>query len=151
MFITGRIAITVDGVTDEKDLHDGIDVMFIRPKMDYGTRNKVIGEAAKILQSQQKAKAGMSKRQRKQLAEQQKEQSGETGMQLNVGAYQSALLKYNILSWNGPSFAGWACTPENIEKLDPDAPLVAKVIEEISERNTDPDEEGDDPKDETKA
>ena len=52
MFVSGRVAITANGITDEKDLTPEIDVMFILPKMTFGVRNKVVGDAATIIQKQ---------------------------------------------------------------------------------------------------
>jgi hypothetical protein len=127
MFVSGRVAITANGITDEKDLTPEADVIFIRVRMDYGTRNKVVGDAAKLIQKQ-----GQSRRERRKgKAKGEKEQ-----VEFNVGAYQTALLVHNILGWHGPSFAGVACTAENITMLDPDQPLVKLVVDAISDRNT---------------
>src|SRR5689334_17275580 len=101
MFVSGRVAITASGVTDEKDLTPQTDVIFVRTKMDYGTRNKVVGDAAKLIGEQ----GTQSRRQKRAKRKDQQ-------MDFNVGAYQTALLVHNVLGWNGPSFAGVACTPE---------------------------------------
>ena len=62
-------------------------------------------------------------------------------VEFNVGAYQTALLVHNVLGWHGPSFGGYACTPENIAALDPDVPLVKLVVDAITDRNSPADEE----------
>jgi hypothetical protein len=86
----------------------GDNTIFIRPKMSVGVKNRVIGAAAKV--------------------------EGK-GAEFNVGAYTTALLVHNVLGWEGPAFEGFKCTPENIEKLDPDESLVEAAIEEIARRN----------------
>lgn len=88
--------------------------IYIRPKMDYGTRSQVLGAAADArLDDKGNAKTAT----------------------VNVGRYQNALLVNNILDWDGPAFTDMACTPVNILRLDPDEPLVVKVLEEIATRN----------------
>lgn len=130
MFISGRVAITVNGIIDEKDLTPEMDVIFIRPTMDFGTRNKVVGEAAVLLQ------AG------KRVPKPPKPQKGKKGkaepsenMKFDVGAYQTALLIHNILEWHGPSFRNMACIRENIIAMNPKHPLLVRVLQEISDRN----------------
>lgn len=143
MFVSGRVAITATGVIDEKDITADMDVVFIRPKMDYGTRQRVLGSAAKLIQG----KAGNRKQRRAAAAA--KKRSDANDVQFDIGAYQIALLAHNILAWQGPAFAGHACVAASIETLNPDEPLVQRVLQEISDRNTDPnaasaDDEGDD-------
>ncbi len=135
MFVRGRVAITAAGVTDEKDLTPETNVVFILPKMSYGVRSKVIGEAAKIVAKQQ----GAQNRQQRRAARSRRGQDSQE-MEIDVGAHQLALLVHNIVAWQGPAFAGVPCIRENIELLDQDKPLVAKVIEEISDRNSPNDE-----------
>lgn len=121
MFVQGRVAITADGPIDTKDITPEMDVIFIRPKMDFGTKQKVIGAATKIIQGQ-KAKRG---------------KDAQT-VDIDVGAYNMALLTNNILAWQGPSFAGVSCTPANIAMLDQDESLVGRVLQEINDRNVSP-------------
>lgn len=63
--------------------------------------------------------------------------AGERGADqgLRFGAHQIALLHHNILSWEGPQFAGVPCTQSNIDRLDPDEELVAFTLNEIGRRN----------------
>jgi hypothetical protein len=122
MFISGRVAITATGITDEKDITPETDVIFIRPKMDFGTRQRVIGAATKLTA----AKGGKPKRGKK---------AANPEASFDVGAYQVALLVHNVLAWSGPSFVGVACTATTIEQLNPDESLVARVLEEVAERN----------------
>lgn len=114
MFISGKVAITAAGVTDEKDITTETDVIYIRPKMDYGTRQRVIGAATKV--TAQKAKSSRRK--------------ATQDVTVDVGDYQIALLVHNVLGWAGPSFQGVACVAQNIEKLDSDFPIVAAVIQD---------------------
>ena len=60
MRITRGGTIAATGVIDEKDIAPEMDVMFIRPTMDYGTRQRVVGAAAKL----EKVKAGNRKSRR---------------------------------------------------------------------------------------
>ena len=144
MFVSGKVAITATGVTDEKEVSADTDVIWIKPKMDFGTRQRVQGAATRVALAQQ------TKAQRKAA----KKAAKKAQMDFDVGAYQIALLTFNILSWAGPSFAGIPCLPQNIERLDLDEPLVAMVLKEIGERNApanadddedDEDDEVDDP------
>jgi hypothetical protein len=135
MFVTGKVAITATGVSDEKDLSDQTDVIFIRPKMDYGTRQRVIGSAAKMVEQQTSAPR------RARRASAAKAQAAK--FDFDVGQYQIALLVHNVIGWAGPSFAGYACTPANVEKLDSDKPLVQMAIKEIAERNAPADADAD--------
>src|SRR4051794_17817260 len=100
--------------------------------MTFGTRNKVVGDAAKVIQRQ-----GASRRDRRRS----KGKGEKDNVEFNVGAYQTALLVHNVLGWHGPSFVGVACTPENIATLDPDVALVKVVVDAISDRNAPADEE----------
>ena len=52
-----------------------------------------------------------------------------------LGSYRMALLRHNIVAWEGPAFEGYPCTRANISRLDPDEPLVELVAEEIGKRN----------------
>lgn len=84
---------------------DGVDKIWVKPRMDFGTHQRVHGSAYK--------------------------QNGTP----DVGEYTIALLIHNVVRWEGPSFAGRPCTPENIERLDPDEPLVDLVMQTIREGN----------------
>lgn len=53
-------------------------------------------------------------------------------------AEQLALLQVNIVDWEGPAFEGRPATVPNINQLDPDWPLVAKVLDEIGRLNAGP-------------
>lgn len=56
-------------------------------------------------------------------------------------AYEFALLACNIVRWEGPAFTTGegkpiAATRANIDRLDPDEPLVAATVRKIVELNT---------------
>jgi hypothetical protein len=89
---------------------DGQNIIFIRPKMDFGT--KALVEDALL-----EAEAGSKK------------------SKLRWGAYQTALLVHNVLKWSGPAFVGVDCNEVNVRRLDPDEPLVSRVLDEIAKRN----------------
>jgi hypothetical protein len=67
--------------------------------------------------------------------------------------YINALLRFNIVKWEGPMFRGdngktVPCTPQNIDVVPIDDPLMVKALERINELNKryDPDEpQEDDP------
>jgi hypothetical protein len=86
--------------------------IYIKAKMDYGTKNAVMDEIAKITIT-----------------------SGTPDVRAALGAYNTALMTKNIVRWEGPAFGGVPCTPETIMQLDPDEPLVERVMDEINRRN----------------
>lgn len=99
---------------------DDKNIIYIRPKMGYGIEQKVIGEATKFTQA---AKSQNGSKAPAQTVE------------VNIGAYNMALLTNNILRWEGPEFSGIPCTDENKAMLDDSDPLVEMVLKEITERN----------------
>lgn len=96
---------------------DGQNIIYIRAKMDVGTKGRV--QDGLIA-------AGFGN-------------NGATSIGLKVGSYNTVLLENNIVAWEGPLFEQSGqkipCTPYNIRRLDPDAPLIDAVLEEISRRN----------------
>lgn len=86
--------------------------IYIRPKMNYGTRNRVLSAAAHFSMG-----------------------SGSEG-EIDVGGYNIALLRENIVKWEGPIFDGQPFAPDLVEDLDPAAPLLERVLSEINQRNT---------------
>lgn len=81
--------------------------VYIRARMDLGTKNKFLTDMQKI--------AGTS--------------------DFVLGAYNEAILNHNILDWTGPAFEGVPCTQETIATLDPTEALIDRVIDEINTRN----------------
>lgn len=51
------------------------------------------------------------------------------------GEQMIALYVANILEWSGPDFKGMTCTPESIEKIDPNDPFWEQVANRIAELN----------------
>ncbi len=97
---TGRVAVQVEG-----DPH----IIYIKPRMDLATRNKVKDALVQV---------------------------GSNGTaNASIGAYETALLQHNIVGWSGPEFDGVDCTPANIARLDPTEALLQKALEEIGTRN----------------
>jgi hypothetical protein len=90
---------------------DGENVIDLLPKMSYAVKQRVIGAATKM-------KMGHAE-----------------DTEINIGEWQIALLVMNVRSWRGNAFAGVECTPANIERLDPDEPLVTAVLDKIAELN----------------
>jgi hypothetical protein len=89
----------------------GENTIYIKAKMDVGTRAAVQDEIKATTDGV--------------------EELGLAGL----GSYRMALLRHNIVAWEGPAFEGYPCTRANISRLDPDEPLVELVAEEIGKRN----------------
>lgn len=45
------------------------------------------------------------------------------------------MFKVNIVGWEGPDFSTVPCTPDNIERLDPDDPFIELLATKIGELN----------------
>lgn len=91
-------------VTDDEG-----NTIYIRSKMDYGVRSRVLSAITKMHGSD---------------------------MTTDMGAYNLALLRENIVRWEGPAFDGVAFAPDLVEQLDPDLPVVDRALAEINQRNT---------------
>jgi hypothetical protein len=113
MFAKGRVAIGVDGEVADGAITPAIDVIWIRNRMSVAVQQAVQSEATSM-----KGAGGRAME-----------------VDIDVGMYQLALLRQNILAWQGPSFNGVVCTPETIGELDASEPLVQRVLQEISDRN----------------
>lgn len=100
-----RVPVTVEGDPN---------TIYIRPKMDYGTRQRVMSAGAHLRQG---------------------EQGADPSADFDLGAYNIALLTHNVVGWEGPDFEGVECTPENISQLDPDDALLDEVLRQINDRN----------------
>lgn len=102
------------GEVNKADLASDADFIGVRAEMDYGTE-RAVSDALLA------APAG----------------------RMAVGAYKLALLSHNVMDWGGPGFEGEPATPENVQKLRPDDPLLAAALDAIMRRNglrrTDPD------------
>jgi hypothetical protein len=114
MFAKGRIAIGVDGEVADGAITPAIDIIWIRNRMSVAVQQAVQSEATSM-----KGSGGRAME-----------------VDIDVGLYQLALLRQNIVAWQGPSFNGVVCTPETIGELDASEPLVQRVLQEISDRNT---------------
>jgi hypothetical protein len=102
---------------------DAGNVMYIKPKMDVKTRGRVTDSLAAI------SSLGAA--------------GEDPEVALNLGSQNCVLLINNVVAWEGPEFVDEKgvripCTREWIERLDPDAPLVNKVLAEINARNVRP-------------
>jgi hypothetical protein len=93
----------------------GENTIYILPKMDLGTRNRLMDELAHIEQASGSKTA--------------------PSMAFALGRYMTALAVTNIVAWEGPAFEGMLCTEANIRLLDPDEPLVDMALAEIGKRN----------------
>jgi len=91
---------------------DGRNTIYIKARMDMDTRARVQNEM-RVMPNEATEEVVLEK----------------------IGSYRLALLQHNIVAWEGPDFAGVPCTREAIGRLDPNEPLVAKVAEEIGQRN----------------
>lgn len=113
MFAKGRVAIGVDGEVADGAITPAIDIIWIRNRMSVAVQQAVQSEATSM-----KGSGGRAME-----------------VDIDVGMYQLALLRQNIVAWQGPSFNGVVCTPETIGELDATEPLVQRVLQEISDRN----------------
>lgn len=138
LFIKGRVAVTESGVIAESEITPDLDVVFIHPKMPYGVKQAVLGAAFKV-----DIKAGKPARGKRSQA-----QTAETANDIayDVGAYATALLVGNVIGWQGPNFSATGAHYSDdgkaalLRTIDESAPLWQAVINEISTRNTTPDE-----------
>lgn len=118
MFARGKSAITASGEVAEAAITPDMDVIWIRSRMSVAVQQAVQSEATSVSTNRVNGR------------------SSTPDVEIDVGVYQISLLRQNILSWQGPSFAGVPCTADNIGDLDPQEPLVERVLQEISTRNT---------------
>lgn len=118
MFARGKAAITASGEVAEAAITPDMDVIWIRARMSVAVQQAVQSEATSVSTSRVNGRTGTP------------------DVEIDVGLYQIALLRQNILSWQGPSFVGVPCTADAIGDLDPQEPLVERVLQEISTRNT---------------
>ena len=89
-------------------------VIWIKPKMDFGTKQRVQNA---MLQVTPKQAADVD------------------NVPMDLAAYQIQLLVGNVVRWAGPAFTDVPCDAAHILQLDPDEPLVGAVLEEIATRN----------------
>lgn len=110
MFVSNEpVPVSVDG---------GVNTIYIRPKMDFATKQRVLGSLAQIGRITERTRAE------------------DVQINTNLGQYNLALMVQNIVKWEGPAFAGVPCTAAAIARLDPDELLVDAVLAEINRRNT---------------
>jgi hypothetical protein len=113
MFVnTDPIPIIATGETTRDALAPETEVIFIRPKMDFETRQLCGDELNRIHAA-----------------------SGAPINAASLGAYNIALMRSNIVAWQGGQFTGVPCTAKNIGLLDFDEPIVGAVLDAIKERN----------------
>lgn len=118
MFARGKAAISASGEVAEAAITPDMDIIWIRSRMSVAVQQAVQSEATSVSTNRVNGR------------------SGTPDVEIDVGVYQISLLRQNILAWQGPSFAGVPCTADNIGDLDPQEPLVERVLQEISTRNT---------------
>jgi hypothetical protein len=111
-----RVSVTVDG---------GENVVWVRRKMDVATKARV--QDALMAINGIRSDGAVD----------------HVTMALTLNQQNTILLQNNILSWEGPMFrdeAGHAvpCTPEAIETIDPDHPLLEAILARLSELNKAP-------------
>lgn len=110
-----RVSVSIDG---------GVNVIWIKRKMDVGTSNRVQDALFSVM--------GLD------------EKGGYQSVSINSGRKLTLLLQNNIVAWEGPLFRDEdtgnpvPCTSQAIETLDPHDPLVEAVLEEVGLRNAKP-------------
>jgi hypothetical protein len=107
--------------TSKVEVRDGDNVIFIKRRMDFGTKCRVEDTLTQMALV-----------------------NGRTGdIRFTVGAQRLALAVHNIVGWDGPDFVdpttkrAVPCTPEAIERLDPTYPLLVQAQLRITELNAD--------------
>lgn len=106
-------------------------VVWVRRKMDLGTRNRVQDALMTLDNMNSDGTGGV--------------------MSLNLGKSNTVLMQNNIVRWEGPKFRDdngmpIPCTPYMIENIDPDDPLVDAVLARINELNKKQEVRGEDGK-----
>lgn len=104
-----KIAVTVAGVIDDKDIKPEIDVIFIKPKMNFGDHQRFTDATASL-------------------------DKADNSVDMALGSVNRALMQINIVGWQGPSFVDTPLTDSAIDALDMDVPLVPVVLAEITQR-----------------
>lgn len=101
--------------TTRVPLHFGDDTVYIKDKMDWGTRKRLEGVLTRI--------------------------DAATGeVRPDIGAYSIALMQEMIVGWEGPGFMDdetgkpVPCTHANILAFDKDDPVVGEVLNELGRR-----------------
>lgn len=99
--------------TSKVEVTDGDNKLYIKRRMDFGTKCRVEDTLTQMALK-----------------------NGEMdNIRFTLGAQKLALAIHNIVAWSGPDFVGVPCTQENIERLDPDYPLLVKAQERITALN----------------
>jgi hypothetical protein len=111
-----RVSVTVDG---------GENVVWVRRKMDVATKARV--QDALMAINGIRSDGAVD----------------HVTMALTLNQQNTILLQNNILSWEGPMFRDEAghsvpCTPEAIETIDPDHPLLEAILTRLNELNKAP-------------
>lgn len=101
------------------------DVVFIRPKMGYGSQERVRAAMAHITVN--KARTAIQAHKAKEP---------QPDMELDVAEGNIILLLENIVRWQGPGFAEYPVPSRAaIEAWEEDDPLLTAVLTEINTRN----------------
>lgn len=113
MFIKGRVAVAerpdgTSGEIEESALAPGQNAIFISPKMNFGQRTQSLDLMFNFA-------GGLTK--------------------AAMGAFNRSIMQINIIGWQGADFDGVPVSPETIDQLDYDEPLVEAVLEAINKRN----------------
>ena len=108
---TDPVPVTEAGEINPASVTPDMDVIYIRPRMDFGTKNRVQARALAVAAADPRAG------------------------RVDVGSYQIALATENIVGWQGPGFEGKPCNAKMIAALDPDDTLLKAALQAIGERN----------------
>lgn len=108
---------------------EGDDTIWVRAKMTRRQRGEVQQE---LLSLQIRQDAGG----RSNGSGRQDDQEMVVDAKISALLQEAALLKANIVGWAGPSFDNVPCTAAMIDLLDPEMPIVQKVLAEIDRLNT---------------
>lgn len=116
-------------VTDDKG-----NTIHIKAHMDFADNARIEAAFMQLKLKNRQAQNGTARPQ----------ETAETEMDIDatvaISAQHVALLETCIKGWEGPDFDGVPCTRANIKLLNPNEPLVIKVLERIGEQNNPPTE-----------
>lgn len=124
MFVNPQAELSV---SDEKG-----NTIYIKAHMDFADNAKIEAAFMQLKLKNRQAQNG--------AARPQEDADMDIDATVAISAQHVALLETNIKRWEGPDFEGVPCTRANIKLLNPNEPLVVKVLEKINEQNNPPTE-----------
>lgn len=110
---------------------DGENTIHIQSRIDFATYAKIEEGLMKLEMTTKASSNGQAKGDDQEVT---------IGARYTRSGQSLAVLLECVKGWDGPLFNNVPCTRKNIAMLDPNHPLVKKVLEELDKRNQDPTE-----------